>query len=166
MTGTSGPGDVPMRRHHRVLGALAAFGLLAVTQAPGAVERSPLPDEKPFAEVHVVLQLSDGDAQHQAHVLNVAGNLIAHYGSPDLIDIEIVAFGPGIALLYEGNDNAARISSLAESGVRFIGCMNTVETIARQTGKHPKLNPLTIPVQAGVAHLIDRSGQGYTLIRP
>ena len=153
-----------MTRRALALVALAACALQTV--AVGAVERSPLPDDKPFAEVHVVLQLSDGDAQHQAQVLNVAGNLISHYGGPDLIDIEIVAFGPGLALLFDGNENAARISSLAESGVRFIGCMNTVETIARQTGKHPKLNPLTIPVQAGVAHLIDRSAQGYSVIRP
>jgi len=149
------------------LAVAAGLMLAAVLAWPaGAVDRSPLPDDKPFAEVRVVLQLSDGDPRHQAQVLNVAGNLITHYGSPDLVDIEIVAFGPGIELLFEGNENATRISSLAESGVRFVGCMNTVETIARQTGKHPKLNPLTIPVQAGVAHLIDRTAQGYTLIRP
>jgi len=144
----------------------AASVLLAMATTANAVDRSPLPDDKPFAEVHVALQLSDGDTQHQKQVLSVAGNLIAHYGSPDLIDIEIVAFGPGIALLFEDNESAPLIASLAESGVRFVGCMNTVETIARQTGKHPKLNPVTIPVQAGVAHLIDRAEQGYTLIRP
>jgi intracellular sulfur oxidation DsrE/DsrF family protein len=155
-----------MRRLTPVPAWLVLCVALALPVPAGAVERAPVPDDKPFAEVRVALQLSDGDPQHQSQVLNVAANLMAHYGSPDLVDIEIVAFGPGIALLLDGNENAARISSLAESGVRFIGCMNTVETIARQTGKHPKLVPLTIPVQAGVAHLIDRAAQGYTLIRP
>jgi intracellular sulfur oxidation DsrE/DsrF family protein len=155
-----------MRRLTPVPAWLVLCVALALPVWAGAVERAPVPDDKPFAEVRVALQLSDGDPQHQSQVLNVAANLMAHYGGPDLVDIEIVAFGPGIALLLDGNENAARISSLAESGVRFIGCMNTVETIARQTGKHPKLVPLTIPVQAGVAHLIDRAAQGYTLIRP
>jgi len=123
-------------------------------------------DEKPFAEAHVVLQLSDGDAERQARVLSVANNLIKHYGGPDFIDIEIVAFGPGIALLYADNNNLERISSLAANGVRFVGCMNTVETIERKTGERPKLNPLTVPVQTGVAHLIDRDKQGFVIIRP
>lgn len=159
-------GRTPVKIRESALTGAIISAMLALSPAASAVDRSPLPDDKPFAEVHAVLQLSDGDAQHQAQILNVAANLIAHYGSPDVVDLEIVAFGPGIALLFEGNENGERISSLAASGVRFIGCMNTVETIARQTGRHPKLNPVTIPVQAGVAHLIDRAEQGYTLIRP
>jgi len=123
-------------------------------------------DEKPFAEAHVVLQLSNGDTEKQAMVLSVANNLIKHYGGPDFIDIEIVAFGPGIGLLYADNNNLERISSLAANGVRFVGCMNTVETIERKTGERPKLNPLTVPVQTGVAHLIDRDKQGFVIIRP
>ena len=45
-------------------------------------------DSKPFAEVHVVLQLSD--QANEAVVLDVANNLIKNYGGPDNIDIEIV----------------------------------------------------------------------------
>jgi intracellular sulfur oxidation DsrE/DsrF family protein len=99
-------------------------------------------------------------------VLSVANNLIKHYGGPDLVDIEIVAFGPGLALLYADNENSERISSLAANGVRFVGCMNTLDTIERKTGERPKLNPVTVPVQTGVAHLIDRAEQDYVIIRP
>lgn len=114
----------------------------------------------------MVLQLSDGGGDRQARVLSVANNLIKHYGGPDFIDIEIVAFGPGIALLYADNENLERISSLAANGVSFIGCMNTMDTIERKTGKRPKLNPLIIPVQTGVAHLIERANQGFVIVRP
>ena len=123
-------------------------------------------DEKPFAEAHIVLQLGDGDAETQARVLNVANNLIKHYGGPDFVDIEIVAYGPGISLLYPDNANAARISSLLVNEIKFIGCMNTVDTITRKTGKKPVLIPATIPVKTGVAHLVERVGQGYVVIRP
>jgi len=123
-------------------------------------------DAKPFAEAHIVLQLGDGDATTQARVINVANNLIKHYGGPDFVNLEIVAYGPGISLLYPDNPNAERVSSLLVSDVRFVGCMNTVETITRKTGKKPDLIPATIPVKTGVAYLVERAGQGYVVIRP
>jgi intracellular sulfur oxidation DsrE/DsrF family protein len=123
-------------------------------------------DGKPFAEAHIVLQLGDGDAETQSRVLNVANNLIKHYGGPDFVDIEIVAYGPGISLLYPDNDNAERISSLLVNEIKFVGCMNTVNTITRKTGKKPALIPETIPVKTGVAHLVERAGQGWVVIRP
>jgi len=132
------------------------------SQAGGAVESN----GKPFAEAHIVLQLGDDDARTQARVINVANNLIKHYGGPDFVEIEIVAYGPGISLLYPDNSNASRVSSLLVSDVKFVGCMNTVETITRQTGKKPDLIPATIPVKTGVAHLVERAGQGYVVIRP
>jgi len=122
--------------------------------------------DKPFAEARVALQLSDGGDEHQTRVLSVANNLIKHYGGPDFIDIEVVAFGPGLALLFADNQNLERISSLAANGVRFIGCINTLDTIERTTGKRPELNPLTIPVQTGVAHLVERAGQDFVIVRP
>ena len=78
-------------------------------------------DDKPFAEHRVVLQLSESDAASQRLVLSIANNLIRHYGSPDLVDIEIVVFGPGIELLFADGDNEERISSLVAAGVRFVG---------------------------------------------
>ena len=130
-------------------------------EAPGEIT-----SDKPFAEARIVLQLSEGSAEYQSRVLSIANNLIKHYGGPDFVDIEIVAFGPGIALLHADNKNLERISSLAINGVRFIGCMNTVDTIERTTGERPNLNPLTIPVQTGVAHLVERASQGFVVVRP
>ena len=123
-------------------------------------------DDKPFAEASIVLQLGDGDAESQAQVISVANNLIKHYGGPDFVNLEIVAYGPGITLLYPDNPNAERISSLLVSDVKFVACMNTVETITRKTGKKPELIPAAIPVKTGVAHLVEKAGQGYVVIRP
>ena len=126
----------------------------------------PGPDDKPFAEAHIVLQLSDGEEAVQSRVLSVASNLLKFYGGPDLVDLEIVAFGPGISLLFADSSQQQRISSLAANGVRFVACMNTVDTIERTSGKRPQLNPLAIPVQAGVAHIVQRSTQGFVVVRP
>ena len=152
--------------HHGMQAALVlawASLLYAPTVAAGDF---PGPDDKPFAEAHIVLQLSDGEGAVQSRVLNVASNLLKHYGGPDLVDLEIVAFGPGISLLFADSDQRERISSLAANGVRFVACMNTVETIERSSGKRPELNPLAIPVQAGVAHIVERSTQGFVVVRP
>jgi intracellular sulfur oxidation DsrE/DsrF family protein len=145
---------------------LSLWLALASGTAVAEPEGFPAKDEKPFAEAFIVLQLSDQDPLKQDAVLDVANNLIKHYGSPDVVDIEIIAFGPGMRLLIEGNTREARIASLVESGVRFIGCMNTVDTMERKTGKRPALNEHTIPVQTGVAHVVERARQGYVLVRP
>lgn len=143
----------------RQLLPLVALLWLAV---PAVAEES----DKPFAEAHIVLQLSDRDADVQARVINVANNLIKHYGGPDFVDIEVVAFGPGLSLLFPDNPQRERIKSLLPSGVRFIGCMNTAESIERATGKRPELISETIPVQTGVAHLVEKAQQGFVIIRP
>jgi intracellular sulfur oxidation DsrE/DsrF family protein len=119
---------------------------------------------KPFAEKHVILQLSD--QANEAVVLDTANNLIKHYGGPDLVDIEIVTFGKGVRLMYAGSEHEVRIASLVENGVRFYVCENTLDTLERSHGERPKINPVAIMVQAGVAHIIDRVDVGYILIRP
>jgi hypothetical protein len=123
-------------------------------------------DEKPFAEARVVLQAVEADPAAQARVLSVANNLIKHYGGPDFVDIEIVAYGPGISLLYPGNEQHERVTSLLANGVRFVGCQNTLDTIERMTGERPQVIAETIPVQTGVARLIERAQQGFVVIRP
>lgn len=123
-------------------------------------------DDKPFAEVHVILQLSDSNAERQSAVLDVANNLIRHYGGPEHVDIEIVAFGPGIRLLFANSEYSARISSLVDNGVKFVACMNTVNTLERLRGTKPQLNENAIPVQTGVAYILQRMDDGYSLVRP
>ncbi len=64
------------------------------------------------------------DPFKQTLVLNVASNLIKHYGQ-DKVDVEIVAFGPGLRLMFEDNVNSGRINGLTSSGVKFAACGNT-----------------------------------------
>ena len=59
-----------------------------------------------------------------------------------------------------------RISREDNPNYLFFTYANTVATIERQTGKRPELVDATIPVQTGVAHLVERAAQGYVVIRP
>ncbi len=112
-----------------------------------------------------MLQLSDNDPKKQALVISVAYNLLKLY-DPDKVAIEVVAFGPGIDLLRTGNDNRKLIESLVAQGVRFDVCLNTVDTIERETGKRPEIIPAAIPVQVGVGQILSLTENGYTLVRP
>ena len=141
--------------------AAAALGLPPVAAQTPANPPSP---DMPFAEHHLVLQLSDREKDKQALVISVANNLLKAYG-PDKIAIEVVAFGAGIDLLRAESANRARVDSLISQGVQFDICMNTVDTLERE-GKHVNINPKAVKVQVGVARILALTEKGYTLVRP
>lgn len=159
---------MPARISRRVLlggsvvaAAPGAARSAAAAQEPGGSSRA----EPAFVEHRLALQLSDRDPHHQALVLSVANNILKFYGL-DLVAIEVVAFGPGIDLLRADSPNRSGVDSLIVQGVRFDVCMNTVDTIARETGKAPALNEKAVPVEAGVAQLMSLAESGYTIVRP
>ncbi|MCK5396392.1 MAG: hypothetical protein KAJ32_10385 [Gammaproteobacteria bacterium] len=122
-------------------------------------------DDKPFAEERIVLQISDPNPFKQTLVLNVATNLIKHYG-PDKVDVEIVAFGPGLRLMFKDNVNTGRIQGLTTSGVKFSACKNTIAGMTKKLGHAPELNSNAVPVSAGVVRIIELENQGFKLIKP
>jgi uncharacterized protein len=138
--------------------------MLALAAPAARAQQAPLQD-KPFAEHKIVLQLSDNDPKRQALVISVAYNLLKFY-DPDKVAIEVVAFGPGIDLLRTDNANRKLVESLIAQGVRFDVCLNTVDTVERDTGKRPEIIPAATPVQVGVGQILLLTENGYTLVRP
>lgn len=124
------------------------------------------PEDKPFAEHKVVLQISDADPTKQTLVLNVASNLMKAYGGPDKVDVEIVAFGPGLRLMFDDNGNKDRISGLSDNGVRFAACGNTIKKMTSLLGHEPKMNSQASVVPGGAARIIELVEQDYVLIKP
>jgi hypothetical protein len=66
-----------------------------------------------------VIQVSTDDAKTQKIALNNAVNLQKHYGGADKVDIEIVAFGPGLSILTTNNKNTSRVESMALNNIRI-----------------------------------------------
>src|SRR5260221_5209445 len=144
---------------------LLTAALLIVTSSTLArAQQAPLQD-KPFAEHKVVLQLSDNDPTKQGMVISVANNLMKFY-DPDKVAVEIVAFGPAIELLRPVNPNRKLVESLVAQGARVDVCLNTVDTLERETGKRPDYIAAATPVQVGVAQILFLTENGYTLVRP
>ena len=142
---------------------LSAFLLLIAISASYQVQAAE--DKKPFAEERIVLQISDPNPFKQTLVLNVASNLIKYYGQ-DKVDVEIVAFGPGLRLLFKDNVNTGRIQGLTSSGVTFAACKNTIAGMTKKLGHAPELNSNAVPVSAGVVRIIELENQGFKLIKP
>ena len=143
------------------------LSLATAAPAPEQDSPGPLSEAKPFAVGYVILQVSDAEAVHHQATLDIANNLMKHYGGQDMVDIEVIAFGAGVPMLYAGNkDTEARVASLIEHGVKFYICGNTLDTIERKQGKRPTLQPGIQSVQTGVAFMVDEIRRGYVPIHP
>ncbi len=121
--------------------------------------------EESFADYKYVLQMSDMDPSKQALVLNNASNLLEAY-PPGAVQVEIVAYGPGLRLLFADNVNAKRVDSLSQSGVKFSACGNTLHAMTKLLGYEPKLNPDATVVPGGVVRIGDLVRKGYVYIKP
>ncbi|MBN2865416.1 MAG: hypothetical protein JXK16_05355 [Thiotrichales bacterium] len=128
-----------------------------------AQKEAPLPET--FATHKVVLQISDPDPFKQTLVLNVAANLQKYYG-PEDVDIEIVAFGPGLRLMLEGNSNTKRIKSMMDGGIRLSGCANTLEGFSKQLGYKPALIEGIQVMPAGAGRILQLNAAGYQILKP
>ena len=124
--------------------------------------------DKPFAERHVLLQVSDKDPAKFSLTLDIANNLIRHYGGTDHIDVQIITFAKGVNMLTnpDSNPNFARIRSLMASNVTFVVCLNSLDTLERKNGTRPVVLAGTKGVQTGVAYMLEKIHEGYIQIHP
>jgi len=113
----------------------------------------------------IVIQVSTDDPRTQKIALNNAVNMQKLYGI-DNIEIEIVAYGPGLGLLTSKSEQASRVTSLAMQDVTFSACGNTMKKVAKKSGKMPELLEGVGQVTAGVARIMELQQQGYAYIRP
>lgn len=118
-----------------------------------------------FADYKYVLHIDDMDPSKQELTLNNAHNLLDAY-PPGAVAIEVVAYGPGLRLLFEDNVYAQRINSLAQSGVKFSACGNTLKGMTKQLGYTPKLNPVAKVVPGGIVRIGELVHQGYIYVKP
>ncbi len=113
----------------------------------------------------LVIQISENDPSKQHLALSNVYNLQKFYGL-DNIEIEVVAYGPGISILDPDGKEASRVRSLMAQDVIFTGCQNTLDTIKDKTGKDQQLIDDVKIVRAGIARIIGLQDQGYRYLHP
>ena len=113
----------------------------------------------------MVIQVSTDDARTQKIALNNAVNLQKVLGM-DNVQIEIVAYGPGLSLLTKKNKQADRVKSLSQQDIKFSACGNTMKKVEKKSGKKPQLTEGVGVVQAGVLRILELQEKGYAYLRP
>lgn len=110
----------------------------------------------------VVFQVSDADPGKWNLTLNNARNVQADLGK-DNVEIEIVAYGPGLSMLKGDSKVADRLAQALDSGVGLLACENTMRNT--KVGKEQMYYGINY-VEAGVTHLMKRQREGWAYIRP
>jgi intracellular sulfur oxidation DsrE/DsrF family protein len=149
----------------RIFAPLAAALALVMALAASPVQA---------ADAHkVVLQVNDNDKGRMNLVMNNAANLVQYYADKgEEVQIEIVAYGPGLNMLVdnaEANPVHKRAASFAGSfpNVGFRACGNTMKKFTKKAGgKAPKLVDGVEVVPAGVVHIMGRQEAGWSYVKP
>jgi uncharacterized protein len=133
--------------------AAAPFLIAALAQSVGAAGQK---------RNKIVIQVSDDDAAKWNLALNNARNLQEDLGAANL-DIEIVAYGPGIGMLKLESPSGARIAEAMKAKVKVIACENTMR--GQNLTKDDMLGGISY-VPAGVSEIMKRQLEGWAYLRP
>jgi hypothetical protein len=147
---------------HRVSVLISGVALLSAVAVSTAVADEA---KAPAGHHKVVIQVSDGDATGHKIALNNVVNMQKMIGV-DNVTIEVVAYGPGLAILTKQSPEAARVKSLAVQNITFSACGNTMKNVEKQTGKAPELTEGVRVVPGGVVRIMELQETGYSYIRP
>lgn len=110
----------------------------------------------------IVIQMSDADPAKWNLALNNAKNLQDDVGAAN-VDIEIVAYGPGIGMLKMESPVASRVGDAAKAGVKVLACENTMRG---QKLTREDMNAAISYVPAGVTEIMKKQGEGWAYLRP
>lgn len=110
----------------------------------------------------IVVQMSDADPARWNLALNNIRNLQEDVGAAN-VDIELVAYGPGIGMLKMDAPVAQRVADAAKAGVRVLACENTMKG---QKLVKEDMNASIGYVPAGVTEIMKKQTEGWAYLRP
>lgn len=119
---------------------------------------------------HVALQIDSKDPAVMNQLLNNAANVTQHFQSiGEDVEIEVVAYGPGLNMLREDTSPVkVRLKSFKEGmpNVTFSACDVTRHAMAKAEGKDIPIVPEARIVPSGVVRLMELQEQGWSYIKP
>ena len=152
--------QLPRRRF--IAAALAAPALSTVTTLLALAPASVQAQAQARPKNKVVFQVSDGDASKWTLALNNLRNLQTDLGE-DAVELELVAYGPGIGMLKSDSPVGKRIAEALKGGTRIVACENTMKAMKLV---YADMLPDIGYVPAGVVEVMQKQQQGYAYIRP
>ena len=119
---------------------------------------------------HLAIHVDQNDPTVMNLALNNAVNVVQHYGAAgEEVEIEIVAYGPGLHMLREDTSPVkARVKSIGDSmpNVAFSACGNTSDAMKKAEGKEIPLVTQARIVPSGVVRLMELQEKGWSYVRP
>jgi len=115
-----------------------------------------------WAQEKVIFQVSDADPAKWNLTFNNINNVQKDLGA-DKVQIEVVAYGPGIGMLKLDSSVANRVADAMGKGVQVVACENTLT--AQKLTRADMLSNISY-VPAGVVELMRKQQQGWAYIRP
>ena len=135
--------------------------LLAVVLFAGATLGGLAHAAGPAAKEQAIFAVSDADPQKWNLTLGNIANAIDGIGA-DGADIELVVYGPGIAMLKKDSPVADKIAAALKNGVHIAACQNSMRGFHLEAAD---LAPGVGVVPSGVVELIRREHAGYAYVR-
>ena len=138
---------------------------IALVTASGASAESVKPHR-------IVIQVDQNSPDVMNLALNNARNVLDYYRDKhEDVDVEVVAYGPGLHMLREDTSPVKdRIKELAEvsfpSNIIFSACNNTKQGMEKREGHPITIIPQARIVPAGVVRIMELEEQGYSYVRP
>lgn len=139
---------------------LAPVAHAAPPEAPAALAAAPAQAGADVRE-KAIFAVTEADPQKWAFVLGNIANAVDGLGAGHA-DIELVVYGPAIAMLKKDSPVAARLDAAIKGGVRVAACQNSMRNFKIDAAE---LAPGVTPVPAGVVELIRRQHDGYAYVR-
>ena len=150
--------------------AICAIAVFLVASIASAQSPSTANSKAASKAHHLILQVNTNDPATMNLALNNAANVEQYYHElNEKVEIEIVAFGPGLHMLREDTSPVKdRIKSLAGTmrAISFRACGNTQENMGRAESKKITLIPQATVVDSGVVRVIELQEQGWSYVRP
>ena len=108
-----------------------------------------------------LFQVTDNDPARWNMILNNMTNLKEGVGSEG-VEVELIAYGPGILMLKADSPVKHRIAEALKSGVKVNACQNTMNGMKLTA---PDMLPEIGYVPSGVVEVMRKQQQGWAYIR-
>ena len=171
-----------MNRSFVVVAGVAAIGLTLVlsTQTSGSAQLGTSTKLNANAKMttaanrmqphRLAVQVDVNDPATMNLALNNVSNTAQHYNQiGQKVEIEVVAFGPGLHMLRDDTSPVkARIKSMSETmpALTFSACGNTRENMAKFEAKDIPLISQAKVTKSGVVRLMELQERGWSYLRP
>jgi len=158
-------GGTDMRQLRQVITAMVVFTAAVIFATTGHAAETAKPHR-------IAIQIDQNDPALMNLLLNNVSNVAEYYNSKGgQVQIEVVAYGPGLNMLREDKspvkDRIKRINEASfPSTVNFTACGKTMEAMEKQEGHPIMIVPEASVVPAGVVRLSELQEQGWSYIRP